>query len=337
MKRELDPIEDTANELSRYYQKASEEIEAEAMKLARRFQNRHGLSEREAWKLLAKGIPPDDVDAILLELKKDPRNQELVAQLESQAYAARINQLKQTQVAVDGVTASLYAQAQPAMATALEEITRRSFYENLFGLQQQAGFGWSVPPISPERIRSIVNRPWSGKSFSALLWENTELLAEKVKEEIVVGVLSGKTPHKMAQAIEEEFHAGAKNARRLIRTEASYAANEIQLETYRDLGVERYIYVAILDLRTSEICRSLDMKRYPVAEARVGDPLHPYPPMHPYCRSTTIAELPDEWLADMKKIALDQKTGSVVQVPLTMTYREWYEKFVKEPGKKATR
>lgn len=333
MKQELDPIEDTALELSGYYQKASEEIEAEAMKLVRRFQNRHGLSEREAWKLLTKGIPPEDLDAIIEELKKDPKNRDLVAQLESQAYAARINQLRETQAAADSVVASIYRQAQPMMAEALEEITRRSYYENLFGIQQQAGFGWGVPPLDLERVRSIVNQPWSGKSFSSLLWNNTEQLAERVKEQIVVGVLTGKTPHKMVQAIEGEFHAGARNARRLIRTEASYAANEIQRQTYEDLGIERYIYVAILDLRTSEICRSLDMKRFPVAEARVGDPLHPYPPMHPYCRSTTIADLGDEWLSDMKRIALDPATGKVIEVPLTMTYQEWYDIFVKGGGK----
>lgn len=328
MKLELDPIEVTANRLSGYYAEASREIEAQAMSIARRFQARYGLSEREAWRLLSKGLSPDDIDGIMRELAKDPRNQDLVMELESQAYAARIARLKATQQAVDTVVAGIYEKAAPAMADALAQITERSYYENLFGIQQRAGFGWPVATLDEQRIIEIVNRPWTGKTYSERLWGNTQQLAESVKEQIIVGVLTGKTPHTMAQAIDRVFHAGASNCRRLIRTEASYAANEIQKQTYEDLGVKEYIYVAILDLRTSAICRSLDMKRFPVSQAQPGKN---YPPMHPYCRSTTIAGLSQEWLAEMKKIALDPRTGDVVQVPATMTYEEWYRRFVIEP------
>lgn len=47
-----------------------------------------------------------------------------------------------------------------------------------------------------------------------------------------------------------------------------------------------------------------------------------YPPMHPFCRSTTIADFGDGELAGLERRARD-KDGNTVKVPANMTYEQW--------------
>ena len=54
-----------------------------------------------------------------------------------------------------------------------------------------------------------------------------------------------------------------------------------------------------------------------------------YPPMHPYCRSTTISVIDDKILRNMKRSAYNPETGRTEMVPADMTYEQWYEKYVK--------
>ena len=86
------------------------------------------------------------------------------------------------------------------------------------------------------------------------------------------------------------------------------------------------MFLATLDLRTSSMCREHDGEVYEVSERRTGVN---YPPMHPWCRSDTIALDDDEWLAKATRSARDPETGKTIQVPADMTYKDWYAKYVK--------
>ena len=55
---------------------------------------------------------------------------------------------------------------------------------------------------------------------------------------------------------------------------------------YEEYNVERYKFVSVLDMKTSKVCRHLDGKTFPLSQRVQGTN---YPPMHPWCRSTTIS------------------------------------------------
>ncbi|WP_193441409.1 minor capsid protein, partial [Streptococcus suis] len=101
---------------------------------------------------------------------------------------------------------------------------------------------------------------------------------------------------------------------------------EMEAKAYEEADVEYYRFLATLDLRTSSICREHDGKIYKVSERITGKN---YPPMHPWCRSDTIASDDSEWLAKATRSARDPVTGKTIQVPANMTYKDWYEKYVK--------
>lgn len=118
---------------------------------------------------------------------------------------------------------------------------------------------------------------------------------------------------------------------RLIRTEVNYFAVQGQVLGYQEAGVQTYRFLATLDLRTSEQCRALDLKVFPVAEAKAGENL---PPMHPHCRSTTAPYLAERDYSRLKRRARDPENGKTYLVPADMTYRQWYAQYV-TPEKEA--
>lgn len=73
------------------------------------------------------------------------------------------------------------------------------------------------------------------------------------------------------------------------------------------------------------MCRELDQKVFPVAERKTGVN---YPPMHPWCRSTTLSTIRDEDLKRWGRDAYNPKTRRKEKVPGDMTYAEWYKKYV---------
>ena len=318
-------VERAALELNKIYASVSDQIERDARRIFRRFETKFGLSEREAEKLLNTVLDPKDIKTITGLLRRDPKNKDLVAQLESQAYASRINRLAKMQDRVDELTTQILGRAEPAFNATLSEVARGSYYREIFGMQQRANAAFAFSPLTVDRISRVLAANWSGKSYSARLWGNTEALSASVKRELMKGLLMGKSPFRMSQTIEEEFHKGATASRQLMRTEATYVANQMAMEAYKEAGTEKYIYVAILDMRTSEICQSLDKKRFLISSAEVGEN---YPPMHPWCRSTTIAWMPDEMLKALKQSAIDPATGERIEVPGDMSYETWYNEYV---------
>lgn len=149
-------------------------------------------------------------------------------------------------------------------------------------------------------------------------------MGDQLKNEMLVAFMTGRSADKTARAVAERFGVAASDARRLVRTESCYVANQAEMDSYKECGVEKYEFVAALDARTSEICRNLDGKVFPVEKQCPGTNA---PPMHPYCRSTTIAVFDDEVTEGLQRRARDPVTGKNELISADMTYREW-EKWI---------
>ena len=194
----------------------------------------------------------------------------------------------------------------------------------MFDIQQRAGAAFDFSGVDHELIDRVMNSKWSGNNYSNRIWNNTQALARGLKEDLLINLVTGRTEREVAEAIANKFGQGASNARRLVRTESCYLVNQMEMQSYEDAGIETYIYVATLDLRTSEVCRELDGKRFPVSKQEPGKNC---PPMHPWCRSTTICDISPAELAQMKRRARDPNTGKTYTVPADMTYEQWHKKY----------
>lgn len=322
----MDEAETVSKELMDLYIESSNEVQRAARKIFQTYKSKYGLTHEEAERLLKMISDPTDLRAVLRKLEEDPKNTELIKQIEGQAYGSRLARLSSVYSQIDDILMLLYAEQQKRTKVLLEELARQAYYDSIFNLHQYSGYGFDFKTLSRKQIERVLNSRWYGHNYSEKIWENREKLAKQVKKELIKNLLTGRPLRDASKSIEERFSVGYGNARRLIRTESCYTCNQLQLLSMKEHGVERYIYVAILDLRTSEMCRSLDKKDFAIDDAVPGKNL---PPMHPWCRSTIIAYVPKELLAKMKQSAIDPVTGQRIKVPGDMTHAEWYEKFVK--------
>ena len=328
MYEELEKAEDTAGIIAKVYAKAARYLMDKAEHVFDRFKITECLTKEEALSLIGSLSNVEDTEELIRKLEADGSEeaQETLKRLRNTgAYGSRIQRLGEMLKQVNKIMTSVYGQELKEVTGVLSEIASDSYLKTIYDLQQRINTGFSVAHIDQKRIDKILRMNWSGEHFSKRIWNNTQKLGQTVKEQILEGALTGKTEREMADEIAQEFGKGAKVARRLVRTESCHVSSEVNAEAYEDSDIEMYLYLATLDLRTSEVCRELDGKRFPVSDRQVGEN---YPPMHPWCRSTTIAIVDEEYLKDMKRTYRDPETGRNEKVPLTMNYNEWYKRFV---------
>lgn len=325
----MEDAEKTAQKIARIYRKALTQLTYAARDVFDKYRKDYGLSEVEAWELLNKMQDKASIDELLLALRNEKTRkgrQDILEVLEAPAYTSRIERFKDMMQQVDFLMQNVYEQEKQFDTTFFENLARDSYYKTIYNTQRQTGYGFAFSNISEKEIAHALSINWSGKHYSKRIWKNTQDLAETIKEEMVISLLTGRTDREAAQTFEKTFHTGMIQARRLVRTESAFVHGELQKMAYKEAGIKKYRYVAILDLRTSELCRGLDGKTFSVSEAMTGKN---YPPMHPWCRSTTINIVDDEILKNMKRNAYDPETGRTIKVPANMTYKEWYKQYVK--------
>ncbi|MDD6789538.1 MAG: minor capsid protein [Lachnospira sp.] len=216
---------------------------------------------------------------------------------------------------------AIYRQELVKNTALYQKLITDSYRRSIFAIQQRAGIAFPFSDVNPKLMDRLLHSKWSGKNYSVRLWGNTQEVAENVKEQIILGALTGKTEREMAEALNGTFAKGARVSRRLIRTESNYIFTQADMAARKECDIRRYMYLATLDMKTcAETCGTLDGRIFLVKDQKPG---YNCPPMHPWCRCTTLSVLSDEWIRTQTRRARDPKTGRTYKVPLSMTYEEW--------------
>lgn len=277
------------------------------------------------YKLLGLEMTLDEMIQRLKNGNAGDEKKEFIAKLESLPYRARIERLKQLQNQLDYVMQNVYEQEKAITTSHYLDLANEVYYRSIFDLQQRTQAAFSFGYIDPKQIDEMIHSQWSGKNYSSRIWGNTKTLSKTVKEELLINFVTGRSERETAEIIANKFAQSASNARRLIRTESAYMSSEATIKALKEAEVEEYQYMATLDLKTSEICRKLDLMIFKVADRKVGVNC---PPMHPWCRSTIVAVVDRKYLEGKQRAAIDPATGKRIMVPSDMTYDEWYQKYV---------
>lgn len=320
--------DETIYKINNAYDRALEDINKDINKIFFKFQSDSGLSISEIKALLNSKIPAKELESIISKINGIEDNElkrSLMAQLNANAYKARITRLEALKESIRINTAKVAdIQLKQGELSYINSIND-AYYKNIYDIQKGIGLGFDFSPMPIDRIEEILKNNWSGKHYSERVWGNTEVLAKKLEETITSGLMQGKSSKKMTLELEELSQYGKMASERLIRTETTYVTNAAEKESYKECGIDKYVFVATLDLRTSALCREHDKEIYEVSKGVPGENL---PPLHPWCRSTTIAYMGDEWYKNFRRRARDPETGKTYTVPGDMKYKEWYDKFV---------
>lgn len=329
MYHRMEDAEQTADLLAKVYRNSSMLLTHKAKDIFEKYMTKHGLSETQAWNLLNTMQDQTSMEELLNALRNkdsDKTKQELLRELEAPAYRARIERLQDLLQQVDRVMQEVYQQEQLFDTSFFQNLSEATYYRSIYNIQKRTGYGFSFSNISQKQISQVLSMNWSGSHYSQRIWKNTQELSRTLKQELLVSLLTGRTDRETSEVIMNRCGAGAMQARRLVRTESCFLSGELTARSYEECGIEKYRYLATLDLRTSKICRELDGKIFSLKDRKPGKN---YPPMHPWCRSTTISVISEETLRNMKRSAYNPKTGHTETVPANMTYDQWYNKYVK--------
>lgn len=330
----MQSADETADQISKAYWKSSGYINHRLDEIYDRFKAKHHLSNTEARRLINKMQDKSSLDELRILLKQETdsdEKKELLKLIESPAYAARMARLQEVQSEIDQMMKSTYQIEKDRSTRYYTNLAQDSYYKSIYDIQRDTGLAFSFAGISAEQIDKVLKSKWSGANYSQRIWNNTQKLADDLKEELLINLMTGRTDREVAEIIGNKFGAGAMEARRLVRTESCYIANEMEGQSYEECEIKKYMFIATLDKRTSKACQEHDHKVYLVKDRQPGKNC---PPMHPWCRSTTIAYLNDKTLSSLTRRARDPETGETYKVPANMSYLEWYEKYVAKDTKK---
>lgn len=324
--------EDTADEISKLYLHASRYLNHEINNIFDRYAAKHKLSKLEAKQLLNSLEDPTNFQEMLNKLKAgvtSDEKEELIKILEAPAYRSRINRLEKLQSDIDVMMQSIYQQEKDFNTVNYINVAHDAYYKSIYDIQTFTGYGFSFSQLNPLTVNKLLNSKWSGLNYSDRIWTNTQAVAKEIKEQLLMAMITGKTEKEIAEEIANKYNTASFNARRLIRTESCYIAEELEAQSYEECGAKKYIFLATLDLKTSETCRELDMKTFLLKKREVGVNC---PPMHPWCRSTTIIGITDDVLKGLQRRARDPETGENYQVSGNTSYKDWFADQEKKHG-----
>lgn len=283
--------------------------------------------------LLSVKTTKEEVDRLyrlLANAKKTENIRRLKEELAKLAYKARITRQALIQANIEASMAKLTQKVEAQMSTGLSGAAETMYNRSIFDLQQQIGYAFPFTKPDNPMIQEIMNENWSGKHWSKRLWGDNKILGENLSRTLSNGMSQGKSYYLMSQELKEVTRSGKYAAVRLVRTEASFVANQAKLTALTNSGVEEFEYVAVLDARTSEVCQDNDGRIVKAEDAVFGKNL---PPLHPNCRSTFVAELPDDVKKNLTRQSLNPVTGEKEKVSRNMTYEEWKENLYDTYGK----
>ncbi len=326
----MDKAEKQADKFDKVYQEAKTYLDKEINKIFDKFQRDYGLSQVDARQVLKNMKDKKDLNELrkVLEARpNDPNIQRLLADLDSPAYSFRMKRLERLSDDLDRMRESIYHSEKTGSDAFYSDLMKDSYYKATFDLQQQTGLAYGFSGLPESEIKHLQSFSWvgDGSTYSTNIWKNTGKLTSSIKDELLMSLMTGRDTRDTAQAIAERFNVGQNDARRLVRTESAFFHNQMELLSYEEADIEKYIFVAVLDKRTSHICQEHDNKVYDRDKAVPGVNC---PPMHPWCRSTTVGYDEDADYSKLKRRARNPETGKTELVPADMTYKEWYSKYV---------
>lgn len=316
-------------DIERQYKEAQKQLEGQIARWYQRFATNSGISLAEARQYLKGADLKEfkwDVQEYIKYGQDNALNSGWMKELENASAKYHISKLEALKVQTQHSLEVMYAKQFGTMHGALLDAFESGYYHTAYELQHGFNVGWDIAGLDQAQIEKVLAKPWAadGYNFSERIWGNKNKLISEVHNELSRNIMLGADPQKAIDSLAKKMNTSKNNAGRLVMTEEAYFSSAAQKDCFESLGVEQYEIVATLDSHTSDICRSLDGKHFPMKDYQPGVTA---PPFHVYCRSTTVPYF-DEQFDIGERAARDEETGKTYYIPDDMNYQEWKETFV---------
>lgn len=206
--------------------------------------------------------------------------------LDALAYRHRISRKEALLAEIERKTAELYGGKDGIADNVVNNLSEVYVKGIIQQMKNLADFGIVEKPIlNLKAVQNKLATNWSGQEFSERIWGQSRRTFNSIQKVIDQGLTGGWSVDRMSKELILRTGVAYSQAETLVRTETTFYNNLATLDTIKDLGGEYYEIVAVLDTRTSDICRHENKKIYPISEYKAGQTA---PPFHVRCRSTIM-------------------------------------------------
>lgn len=317
-------------EIEKQYKEAQKQIEGQIARWYQRFANNNGISLAEARQYL-KGAALKEFKWDVQDYIKYGQDNALMGgwmkELENASAKYHISKLEALKIQTQQSLEVMFSKQLGTVTGAMGDVFESGYYHTAYELQKGFNIGWDIAGLDQSQIEKVLAKPWAvdGKNFSERIWGNKQKLISEVHGELTQNIMLGADPQKAIDSLAKKMKTSRYNAGRLIMTEEAYFSSAAQKDCFEELGVEQFEIVATLDSHTSDICRSLDGKHFPMKDYQPGVTA---PPFHVFCRSTTVPYFDEDFGDIGERAARDEETGKTYYIPDDMNYQNWKETFV---------
>jgi SPP1 gp7 family putative phage head morphogenesis protein len=304
--------EDYLRRISSIYDHANKQIDEKLARVYARYAKENNLTLEEAYKQLPKKMETEYKKDVMdyVNKAKDPSYKQYLL---NQSIMHKHSVLDQLRTEMRDVIYDI--DMEETGGKFLEKIFTDSNYRAQYSNNEEA-----FAKVDKEKIQNLLKENWSGGgNFSELIWKDREKLVKALDDIVMKGLATGDNYDKMSDKLAKRMDTSKSNAKRLIMTESARMENEGLLSYYQRIGAKQLIFVATLDMKTSEICRAMDGTIIPIEDAKIGLNV---PPLHPYCRSVISPHYEGNEPGD--RVYRDVETGKT-KSGRYRTYKEYLE------------
>lgn len=316
-------------DIEKQYRQAQKQLEGQIAAWYQRFASNNGVTLAEAKRMLnAKELAELkwDVNQYIQYGQENAINGTWVKQLENASARFHISRLEALKLQTQQSIEVMFGNQLDSIDSTMRNVYKSGYYHTAYEIQKGVGVGWDFSALDDKQINKVINKPWAvdGKNFSERTWGNRQKLVNELNNTLTQNIILGKDPQKAIDEIARKMNTSKTNAGRLVMTEEAFFSSAAQKDCFDELDVEQFEIVATLDSHTSDICRGMDGKHFPMSEWKVGVTA---PPFHVHCRSTTVPYFDDEFDAVGERAARGAD-GKTYHVPGDMKYKDWKKAFV---------
>jgi SPP1 gp7 family putative phage head morphogenesis protein len=301
---------ETSIDVVKVYHSALRKINSDINEVYRKYSEKTGLDVSELSQILTGSERKD----FLVNIQK--RMFELGFQVEDiyqSNYISRITRLEALKERIYWELVNVNVEEERILNRSFKDVIVQSYdeiMEDYLGDRYPRG---AFTSVNRGIVDELLRERWSGRNYSERIWgdpasDTWRRLVRDIPDMVGSSLVMGRSYSRTAQEVRESFGVEEYQALRLVRTESAYFSGQAELEAMRDLGIKEYEYYAIMDRRTSTICRDLDGEVFLYEEAEAGKN---YPPMHPNCRSRAMPVIDEARFERERPVYLREMEASV--------------------------
>lgn len=325
--------QNTFHQIELAFDKAERQIQAQIETWYARYASNNGITLAEARKQLSAAELKElqwDVQEYIKYGQENAMNQQWMKELENASARFHISRLEALKLRTQQSLEVAFGNELDSLDGMVKKLYQSGYYHTCFEVQKGFNIGWEIGQIDERKLQKVISKPWAadGKTFSDRVWQSKTTMVNELHQQMTRTIIQGKAPDEAIKSMTKYLQNKTKNAKynagRLVMTEQAFISSAAQKDVFNDLDVEEFEIVATLDSHTSDICREMDGKHFPMKDFQPGVTA---PPFHVWCRSTTVPYFDDEWGRSGERAARGED-GKTYYVPADMTYPEWKKAMV---------